>query len=218
MHLFEQDSDLTHSCFESKDAYKESRSSFQTLKALRCVVKSLASVIDDGIARAEKQVLPVSHYHGINSLPCEMMVKIMDLICDALSNDPETFKKMLLVFCDVPPFKSYLVDARRLLDIWKQHVFVWDGRLPQVTSSTPLNSITSLHFSTYPRVHLARDTRRSHAVERSRVPRHQAGVSTRSFTTKEKGLMQSSPCPSFKPCLSPICGSVAAMKIKRGAR
>lgn len=93
----------------------------QNLKTLRNIVKVLASVIDDGIARAEKKVLPLSRCHGINSLPSEVMVKIMDLVVDVLADTPEEFKEMLWTFWEVPPFKTYLTEAKGLLEIPKRH-------------------------------------------------------------------------------------------------
>ena len=55
------------------------------------MVSTLASFIDEGIERMENEVLPVSRWHGINSLPNELLVKIMELYLGTPYELPDTF-------------------------------------------------------------------------------------------------------------------------------
>ena len=49
------------------------------LKSLRRTVDSLAEEIEEKISKTEASVLPVARYHGIMSLPSEVIVNIMTL-------------------------------------------------------------------------------------------------------------------------------------------
>lgn len=108
------------------------------------MVDSLASVVNDGIARVEKEVLPVSRHNGIRSLPTEIMATIMTLAGDQLFLDPDAFKKLMWTFFDVTPFDAYVKDAKAMLKTWRQLDSVWVGYLPQVVSPATL---TRFHFS-----------------------------------------------------------------------
>lgn len=95
--------DLISIFTKSKHAYGESYSTLRGLKSLRRMVDALSSVITDDITSLEKEMLPASRYYDINSLPCETMGNIMDLVAEATSTCPADFKR-----CCGPFSKSLL--------------------------------------------------------------------------------------------------------------
>ena len=97
----------------------------------------------------EKEVLPLSRTFGAYSLPSEVMVKIMGFVGDWASSDPKSFKKTMWTVFETPPFDVHLKDAKDLLRRWKQLDQVWSGCLPPMQHEVPLETMTSLHLSTF---------------------------------------------------------------------
>lgn len=131
---------------ESRKSYLESYGSLRALKDLRQVVASLASDIDKGIEKMEREVLPVSRYQGIRSLPGEVIVKIMTLVANQFE-EPKAFKSTMFSFLQFSPFGAHFEEATDLVSRWERTDCGWDGRLPQETSMTRLDRMTVFHLS-----------------------------------------------------------------------
>lgn len=94
----------------------------------------------------EREVLPLSRHRGLRSLPPEIVVNIMALVANQL-DEPQKFKSAMWSFLKFSPFGVHFEDAKGLVARWERMESVWDGRLPQETSSTRLGKITEFHFS-----------------------------------------------------------------------
>lgn len=79
-------------CLKSQLAYKESYHSLRSFKNLRRMVAEIAQV-DEGVAKMEKEILPLSCCHGIWSLPGDTIVDIISLVWRSAGYGPYAFRQ-----------------------------------------------------------------------------------------------------------------------------